>query len=327
MKEWLLQYLVFSKKERLGLIVLFVLIGSVWLLPVFFGNKDLLSEKTLKQADSIRLSRVETDSGSIKIFELFPFDPNLLDARGWEKLGLRPKTIGIIQNYLSKGGRFRKASDLEKIYGLRADEAARLMPYVQIKNEQRTSYEYPSSMRNKDASYRQYSNNSFKKYQDKKRYPYKENPDSLKSFYKSARKARPRYQPFDINAADTTMFIALPGIGQKLASRIIQFREKLGGFYKIEQVAEVYGLQDTIYQLIHPYLLLSDPVLRKIDINNIGFDSLNAHPYIQFLEARAIIAYRKQHGSFTEINQLLNINILSREWLDKLHPYLELGPD
>jgi hypothetical protein len=120
MKEWLLQYLVFSKKERLGLIVLLVLIGSVWLLPVFFGNTNSVPENTLKKADSIRLSGVdhkEPDSGSIKIFELFPFDPNILDASGWEKLGIRPKTIGIIQNYLSKGGRFRRASDLEKIYG------------------------------------------------------------------------------------------------------------------------------------------------------------------------------------------------------------------
>ena len=315
MKEWLLQYLVFSKKERLGLIVLFVLIGSVWLLPVFFGNTNTVPENTLKKADSIRLSGVdhkEPDSGSIKIFELFPFDPNLLDAGGWEKLGIRPKTIGIIQNYLSKGGRFRRASDLEKIYGLRADEAARLMPYVRIKNELTTSFEYPSRMRTNNITYRQYSET-------------KNDHDNRKYSNKQYSAPKSRYQPFDINAADTTMFIALPGIGQKLASRIIQFREKLGGFYKIQQVAEVYGLQDTIYQLIQPYLLLSDPVLRKIDINNVEFDSLNAHPYIQFLEARAIIAYRKQHGSFTEINQLLNINILSREWLDKLIPYLELG--
>jgi len=315
MKEWLLQYLVFSKKERLGLIVLFVLIGSVWLLPVFFGNTNTVPENTLKKADSIRLSGVdhkEPDSGSIKIFELFPFDPNLLDAGGWEKLGIRPKTIGIIQNYLSKGGRFRRASDLEKIYGLRADEAARLMPYVRIKNELTTSFEYPSRMRTNNITYRQYSET-------------KNDHDNRKYSNKQYSAPKSRYQPFDINAADTTMFIALPGIGQKLASRIIQFREKLGGFYKIQQVAEVYGLQDTIYQLIQPYLLLSDPVLRKIDINNVELDSLNAHPYIQFLEARAIIAYRKQHGSFTEINQLLNINILSREWLDKLIPYLELG--
>ena len=33
--------------------------------------------------------------------ELFAFDPNILDAAGWKKLGLRDKTINTIQNFIS----------------------------------------------------------------------------------------------------------------------------------------------------------------------------------------------------------------------------------
>ncbi len=133
-------------------------------------------------------------------------------------------------------------------------------------------------------------------------------------------KIQPR--DIDINTADTGLFIALPGIGEKLAGRIIQFREKLGGFYKIEQLSEVYGLQDSVFRLIRPYLLLRDSGLRKIQINSAGFDTLNEHPYIQFAEARAIVQYRKQHGSFNNISDLLKINILSHEWIEKAGPYL-----
>ena len=45
-------------------------------------------------------------------------------------------------------------------------------------------------------------------------------------------------QSVDINTADTTAFISLPGIGSKLAARIVNFRDKLGGFYSIDQVGE-----------------------------------------------------------------------------------------
>ncbi len=62
----------------------------------------------------------------------------------------------------------------------------------------------------------------------------------------------------DVNQADTTAFIALPGIGSKLASRIVNFRNKLGGFYSVEQVGETFGLPDSTFQLIKPRLQCAD---------------------------------------------------------------------
>ena len=67
----------------------------------------------------------------------------------------------------------------------------------------------------------------------------------------------------DINKADSIAFVALPGIGNKLASRIILFREKLGGFYSIDQVKEVYGLADSVFQRIRSSLILTDTEVKK----------------------------------------------------------------
>jgi competence protein ComEA len=66
---------------------------------------------------------------------------------------------------------------------------------------------------------------------------------------------RPKPIPIDINTADTAAFISLPGIGSKLANRIISFRTKLGGFNSIEQIKEVYGLRDSVFQIIQPLLI------------------------------------------------------------------------
>ncbi len=71
----------------------------------------------------------------------------------------------------------------------------------------------------------------------------------------------------DINTADTTAFIALPGIGSKLAQRIVTFRDKLGGFYKIEQVGETFGLADSTFQKIKPRLVLNNSFVKQININ------------------------------------------------------------
>jgi competence ComEA-like helix-hairpin-helix protein len=331
MKDWLMQFLVFSRKERLGLAVLLFLIGCVWLLPEFFGSFKKPDKEILEKADSARIAltgkNANGELGSLKIFPLFPFDPNTLDEEGWKKLGIRPKTIGIIKNYLSKGGRFREPSDLAKIYSLRPDESARLIPYVTIKNIH-YSIDWPER------------NNSI--YDDRGYSRKKKKPNEIPPYkgdystpYKSARsipwenknrdnhyRVRRETPDIDINTADTSLFIALPGIGNRLAARIIIFREKLGGFHKVEQLSEVYGLQDSVFRLIRPFLLLRDSGLRKIQINSAGFESLNEHPYIQFAEARAIVQYRKQHGSFNNFSDLMKINILTHEWIEKIGPYL-----
>ncbi len=49
--------------------------------------------------------------------EMFYFDPNTLDEAGWQRLGVRDKTIATIKNYLSKGGKFYKARRYKKDMG------------------------------------------------------------------------------------------------------------------------------------------------------------------------------------------------------------------
>jgi competence ComEA-like helix-hairpin-helix protein len=130
--------------------------------------------------------------------------------------------------------------------------------------------------------------------------------------------------PVDINLADTTAFIALPGIGSKLAERIVKFREKLGGFYSIDQIGEVYGLADSVFQKIRPLFLMAPFLVKKININTVSLDELKAHPYIRFNIARSIISYREQHGAFTAIEDLKKLVLMTDDIYTKAYPYLEL---
>jgi competence ComEA-like helix-hairpin-helix protein len=130
--------------------------------------------------------------------------------------------------------------------------------------------------------------------------------------------------PIDINTADTTAFIALPGIGSRLAGRIIHFREKLGGFYSIEQISEVYGLADSVFQKIKPFLRYSTSDIKRININTASLEELKAHPYIRYTIGNSIVNYRAQHGAFTNIEDLRKIVTITNDVFEKIISYLTL---
>lgn len=220
--------------------------------------------------------------------EVFDFDPNTLSQEGWERLGISEKTITTIQHYLSKGGKFRKPEDLQKVWGIREDQVKRLIPYVVIKQ---TSPEW-----------RPVTNN----------YP----PSSLDQ--------KKSIKLIDINGADSSEWISLPGIGSKLSNRIISFREKLGGFYNIDQVSEIFGLPDSVFQKIRPRLVLPNLNVRLINLNTASLDELKQHPYIRYHLANLIVQYRTQHGNFSDISELKKIMTVSNELYDKLSAYLSI---
>ncbi len=225
--------------------------------------------------------------------ELFEFDPNTIDAAGWKRLGVRDKTIATIQNYLSKGGKFRKADDIKRIYGLFPDEAERLLPYVKIAGAENSAYT--------PKTYDNTANESAPTY------------------------TRPTYSPktIDINTADTTALITLPGIGSKLAARIINYRDKLGGFSSVNQLAETYGVPDSTFQKIKAKLVYNGGI-RQLNINTADANTLKVHPYIKWNIANAIVQYRTQHGNYSSIADLKKIEIIDEQTFNKIAPYLTL---
>ena len=104
--------------------------------------------------------------------------------------------------------------------------------------------------------------------------------------------------------------------------RIIRFREKLGGFYAVEQVRETFGLADSTFQRIMPFLQNETQLVKKLDLNKAGVDELKMHPYIKYNIARAIISYREQHGSYTSVESLKNIGAIDKVIFEKIQPYL-----
>ncbi|HEX2535564.1 MAG TPA: helix-hairpin-helix domain-containing protein [Chitinophagaceae bacterium] len=300
-KKTLRSFLTFSHKDRIGLLCLCGLIFVVFRLPAWFPAEPPPPPQpvtALRQlADSLLVPSGRPDShpemgpvnrkGQNAGFAppSGPFDPNTLNGAGWEALGLRSKTVRTILNYRSKGGRFRRPEDLQKIWGLPPGFYERVVPYIRIQN----------SIPDAPAS------------------------SAVRTTYPRA----PEPRIVSLNEADSAALEALPGIGPRLAARLLQFRSRLGGFYAVDQVAETYGLPDSTFQRIRPLLTVNSSAIRKIRINQATEEELKAHPYIRWQLARVLVAYRAQHGPFRKPEDLLNCAAVSPELLRKLVPYLE----
>src|SRR5262249_21223 len=109
-----------------------------------------------------------------------------------------------------------------------------------------------------------------------------------------------------------------------LASRIINFRQRLGGFYSTEQIKEIYGLQDSVFQKIKNLLRLGNVITKKININTASKEELKSHPYIRWNLANAIVEYRNEHGNFTSVSDLRNIAVITDEAYEKIVHYVDV---
>jgi competence protein ComEA len=128
----------------------------------------------------------------------------------------------------------------------------------------------------------------------------------------------------ELNSADSAKLTALEGIGPGFAKRIINYRERLGGFISKEQLKEVYGLDELKYAALKANVKVDASLIRKININTVTFDKLRLMPYLDYKQVNAIIEYRTQHGDFTSVADLKNIAILNEEIVKKIDPYLTL---
>jgi competence ComEA-like helix-hairpin-helix protein len=303
---WVKDYFLFSKWQRRAIILLLLIMVACLGLQAWWKQRNAIAYEqapplVMKEVEA--LAAYEPDSNqteetanswrepvttSREPAQYFVFDPNTATAQELLRLGMPPKAVQALLKYRAKGGRLRQPEDLLKIYSLPKNIASVLIPWVRIT---------PSP--------------------DNKNYTY--HRDSFTN-----RPARPAPVSVDVNTADTTAFIALPGIGSKLAARIVNFRDKLGGFYSINQVAETYALPDSTFQKIRSRLVLSSGPFRRMNINTATVDELKAHPYIKWNIANAIVQYRNQHGAYRSLQDLRNIALVEEHWLEKVLPYLVL---
>jgi len=126
----------------------------------------------------------------------------------------------------------------------------------------------------------------------------------------------------EINTSDTLQLMKIPGIGAAFAKRIASYRNLIGGFYRLEQLQEVYGMYAELYDKITPYLQADTTKIIPIRANTASLDKLKSHPYINFYQAKAIIEMRKKKGKLENIQELQLLEEFTPEDMERIKPYL-----
>jgi competence protein ComEA len=294
MRDFLRQFMLYSRAERRAVIALVVIIMIViaiprayhfYALPAGFSYRDSTVIKQLAiTAEDTNTLALDKNNSPLRTDSLFNFDPNTINISGWIKLGLSEKQAAVIEKYRSKGGRFRQPDDLRKIYVISEEMKDKLVPCVRIVAAE----------------------------------------NGIKGIHNSKSNTGKAFYSIEINTADSAAFEALYGIGPALSSRIIKYRRILGGFYKVEQIGETYGVSDSTFQLIKPHLTVDISRINKIDINTAEYETLRKHPYIHAKIAHAVIDYRNRNGKFENLEQLKILKPMTDDVFIRIQPYFTI---
>lgn len=305
LRNFLFNFFHFNKQERNGVFVLciiIVILFSIRLLMPFIGNDssnvqlmtiNIPSPANSKEVDnqfikeSYKSDLPEKKFSNINNNQQFVFNPNTVTIEDAQKLGFSKKLSATLINFRNKGGKFFKAEDLKKLYGLSPKLYEELESYILIPNAKK-EYKHDSAFANKPHTY------------EKKIYT---------------------KELVEINTADSLSIVFLKGIGPGFTKRIIKYRTMLGGFHSVNQLKDVYGMNDSLFLILSSQIKLDPTALVKIPVNAIDFNSLRKHPYFNFQSAQAVVNFRSKHGKLTE-DDIRGLGIFSEEKLRLILPYL-----
>jgi DNA uptake protein ComE-like DNA-binding protein len=297
MKPILRDYIYFTRSQRKALLIISIFIA---LLFAFNQTAHLIFEEEIEfELDflEVKLQDLQKEESHLLLADpkdredfssnvrLFPFDPNQISRTEWQQMGLSESQANSILKYREKGGSFKVKSDLKKMYVVSDELFRKWESYIQLPDH------LPDPKADKD--------------------------------YLNKSKRKNKAIILDLNLADSSDFTELRGIGPVYASRIVKFRNALGGFYSIDQLTEVWGLEDSVLIRLRAQLELNELSLTKLKINHLEASELKSHPYLNWQQANAIVNYRKQHGAYERIEDLQKIYLLSDSAIQRISPYLE----
>lgn len=126
----------------------------------------------------------------------------------------------------------------------------------------------------------------------------------------------------ELNSADSAKLTQISGVGPRYATLIMRYRDRLGGFYRKEQLKEIFGLDSLTCLAIIPQVKVNAALISKININKVSLNTLQVFPYLSYKQKNALIEYRNQHGDYASLADFRNIPIIDEVILRKIEPYI-----
>lgn len=265
------------------LIVVIVIVAFFYVYKPLKTNIDVVDSNQDKVASTIQDSIVPLYDTII--------NPNDAQFDDFLRVGFSEKQAKSCINYRSKGGKFHKGSDLMKIYSISENDYNRLKQYVIVPKGNKTK-----EWKRED-------------YNKKEKHIIPSNTVSIKIV--------------SINSCDTTDLMNLPKIGSFRARKIIEYRDKLGGFYDISQLLNVYSIDSELVSEIGKYIIVDTLAIKKINVNEASFKEIVHHPLISYETTKNIVTYKRIVGEIKNVQELRDNNIVSADEYETLKNYIK----
>lgn len=304
--RWIRELFSFSGKERTGIIVLLLIIFVliiIWKMIPFFIPEDKPDFSKWEAEVNAYLSKSDEKIAVDLALHPVPFNPNEIDSIGLVSMGLPPKLAANWAKYILKGGRFRDKAGVKKIFGMTTELFEQLDNFIVIPSVNNTVVKTLG-----DAP-------EIKSRKEFKRDTIFRTP--------SVKKEKPHVVMLELNSADSLQLLDIPGIGPVFASRILKYRNLLGGYYAVSQLKEVYGMREENFAAVSQYFTANSSALKTFNINFATIQELGRHPYVGFKTARRVLKLRDEKGKFKSSNDLSPA--VTEDSLKRLIPYLKFA--
>ncbi len=357
LSKFLKQYLYFTKRDRNAIIIFVILITTGIVINEIIKHIPAKSDydyfKFAKELEEWEKNQLVKEK-SLKT--LFPFNPNTISEKGLDSLLLPDFVIRNLLSYREAGGKFSEPSDLKKIYGMNDSIFQGIEDFITIPKEKKVQPlqdvikevepEGTFDPNNSDENTLKYF--GFNQFQTENIIGYRDKggkfsvPSDLLKIYgidslflskienhilivntvlpKSLAADEPA--AVELNSADSIQLLQLKGVGPTFASRIVKYRNLLGGFYNSSQLLEVYNFPEETYQAIKNRLKIDTTQIKKIRINFVQYNDLIRFPYFDSGKVNSILNYKDKNGAFKNISELKQVPGLDSTTYEKIRHYI-----
>ncbi|WP_297101448.1 helix-hairpin-helix domain-containing protein [uncultured Draconibacterium sp.] len=353
-------FLSYSRGDRVGIIILSVLILLLLGANAYVKRIAPKPYYTPEQFEEIQAqwNAAWQANDNAELLSLFNFNPNTIEESALDSLDLPAQIKRNLIRYRAAGGSFKSKNDVRKLYGMSDSLFQHIASYIlipkatvetQTNNKEEPKVEPPVGFFDPNtASKEALEDFGFSSYQANNIVSYRNSgggyrqPDDLLKIYGLDSATYKRVYPYvkidnvaepekevpeelftiELNSADTSDLVKLKGVGSVYASRIVKYRNLLGGFCNVNQLMEVYGFTEELFAAVKPSVTIDTTAIKPIRINYAEFSELIRHPYFDKSNVNDILNEKDKNGPIKKLSDLEVLESIDAEFIDKVRPYV-----
>ncbi len=289
--EKIKSHFVFNRSQRNGILLL-VFFTSGYLVLNYYVD---FSKESLLDINSKEVIAIQKELDSLRTIEIeskkpkvFPFNPNFLsDFKGYV-LGMSTEEIDRLLAFRKENKWINSVKDFKKVTKVSDSLLNKISPY----------FKFPDWISNSKPK---------------------------KNYLKKGFKEKTFRQKVDLNITTQEQLEKVNGIGKVNSKKIIDYRNKLGGFSDDIQIYQLYGLDyQVINKVLNEFTVKTPKEIVKMNFNSISASDIATIPGISFDLAKRIWEYRILNEQIESFSQLQNIEGLTKRKLQGIQLYLKI---